>query len=88
MVKFLLQVEECKRECQFFKEHRKRFQTKHLNECLRLAQERKNEEAMEKIAAIIQQEKQRSFWHQLNYVTGMKRTRSATSIQIPATSDW
>jgi hypothetical protein len=41
---------------------------------------------MEKIAAIFQQEKQCSFWRQLNYVTGKKRTRSATSIQVPTPS--
>jgi hypothetical protein len=55
--KILLQVEECKRECQFDKEHGKRFLTKHLNECLRQALEREDEEAIEKISAIIQQEK-------------------------------
>jgi hypothetical protein len=49
-----LQVEECKCECQYYKEHGKRFQTKHLNERLRLAQEREDEEAIEKITAIIQ----------------------------------
>ena len=42
---------------------------------------------MGKIVAIIQPEKQRSFWQQLNYVTGKKRTRSATSVQITGESD-
>jgi hypothetical protein len=56
MDKILLRVKECKRECQFYKEHGKRFRTKHLNKRLHLAQERENEEAIEKIAAIIQQE--------------------------------
>ncbi len=35
---------------------------------------------------IIQRERQRVFWHRLNYVTGKKRTRSATSIQVPEPS--
>ncbi len=35
---------------------------------------------------IIQQERQRAFWCRLNYVTGKKRTRSATSIQVPEPS--
>jgi hypothetical protein len=56
MGKILLQVEECKCKFQFYKEHGKRFQTKHLHERLRLAQEREDEETIEKIAAIIQQE--------------------------------
>jgi hypothetical protein len=41
---------------------------------------------VEKIAAIIQRERQRAFWHRLNYITGKKRTRSATSIQVPEPS--
>ena len=43
-------------------EHGKRFQAQHLTMRLRLAQERANEEAVEKIAAIIQRKKQMSFW--------------------------
>jgi hypothetical protein len=86
MGKILLQVEECKRECQFYKEHGKRFRAKHINERLRLAQEREDEEATEKISAIIQQGKQRSFWRQLNFVIWKKGTRSATSIQVPVPS--
>jgi hypothetical protein len=79
-------VEESKCKCQFYQEHGKQFRTKHLNECLHLAEGRGDKEAMEKIATIIQQEKQRSFLAQLNYVTGKKRTRSATSIQVPVPS--
>jgi hypothetical protein len=86
MGKILLQVEECKHECQFHKEHGNRFQTKHLNECLHLAQERLDEEAIEKFLAIIQQEKHCSFWRWLNFVMGKKCTRSATSIQVPVPS--
>jgi hypothetical protein len=42
---------------------------------MHLAQERDDEEAFKKIG-------QRSFWQQLNYVTGKKRTRSATLVQV------
>ncbi len=55
--KILLRVEECKHECQFYQEHGKQFRSKNLNESMHLAQEQGNEEAMEKIAAIIKQEK-------------------------------
>jgi hypothetical protein len=41
---------------------------------------------VEKIVAIIQWEKQRAFWRRLNFVTGKKQTRSATSIQVPLPS--
>ncbi len=46
-----------------------------------MAQESKDEEAIQKISAIIQREQQRNFWPQLNYCTGKKKTRSATTIQ-------
>ena len=74
-------LKECKRECTFFQEHGKRFRRKHLNARLRLAQEKEDEEAINKISAIIQREQQRNFWHRLNYCTGKKCTRSATTIQ-------
>ncbi len=82
MAEVLLRVEECKRECKFYQENGKQFRAKHLNKQMRLAQERNNEEAFKKIGAIIQKERQRLFWRQLNYVTGKKRTRSATSVQV------
>jgi hypothetical protein len=82
----LLQEEECKCKCQFYQEHGKQFRTKHLNKHLHLSQKKADEEAIEKIAAIIQWEKQWSFWRRLNYITGKKRTRSGTTIQVPAPS--
>ena len=77
-------LKECKRECAFYQEHGKRFRQKHLNARLQLAREREDEEAFNKIAAIIQREKQRNFWRRLNFCTGKKRTRSATTIQAEA----
>ncbi len=50
----------------------------------RVAQEEEDEEAFNKICAIIQCEQQHDFWRKLNYVTGKKRTCSATSIQVEA----
>ena len=75
------QLKECKRECTFFQEHGKRFCRKHLNARLCLAQEKEDKEAINKISAIIQREQQQNFWRRLNYCTGKKWTRSATTIQ-------
>jgi hypothetical protein len=72
----------CKQECAFYQEHGKQFRRKHLESWKRIAQENEDEEAFNKICAIIQREHQRDFWRKLNYVTGKKRTRSATSIQV------
>jgi hypothetical protein len=45
-------------------------------------QEEEDKEAFKKICVIIQQEQQHDFWWKLNYVTGKKKARSATSIQV------
>jgi len=78
----VLRLEACKKECLFYREHGKRFRRKHLEERKRVAKENKDEEAFARISAIIQREHQRDFWRRLNYVTGEKRTRSATTIQV------
>jgi hypothetical protein len=82
MAEVLLRVEECKQECKFYQDNGKQFCTKHLNERLQLAQERHDEEAFKKIEAIINKERQRSFWRWLNFVPGKKCTRSTTSVQV------
>jgi hypothetical protein len=77
----LTRLKECKFECIFYQEHGQRFHWKHLNDRLKVAQEQEDEEAFAKISAIIQREQQRAFWRKLNFVTGKKSTRSATTIQ-------
>jgi hypothetical protein len=75
-------LEACKKERIFYQEHGKQFRRKHLENRKRIAQEQEDEEAFNKISAIIQQEHQQDFWHKLNYITGKKKTRSATTIQV------
>ncbi len=81
-------LERCKKECAFYQEHGQRFRMKHLNNWLWIAQEQEDEEAFQKISSIVQQEQQRSFWRKLNFVTGKKRTRSATSLQVEGKCGW
>jgi hypothetical protein len=78
----LARLEVCKKEYGFYQEHGQHFRRKHLNTRLRLAKEQEDEEAFQKISSIIQREHQRNFWQKLNYVSGKKKTRSATSIQV------
>jgi hypothetical protein len=59
-----------------------RFRTKHLTKRMQLAQERNDKEAFKKIGDILNKEKQRLFWRWLNFVTGKKHTRCATSVQV------
>ncbi len=47
-----------------------------------IAKEQDDEEAFQKISSIIKREHQQNFWRKLNFVTGKKRTRSETSIQV------
>jgi hypothetical protein len=75
-------LEACKKECIFYQEHGKRFRRNHLENQKKIAQEQEDEEAFNKISAIIQREHQWDFWHKLNYVTGKKKTRSAMTIQV------
>ncbi len=44
--------------------------------------EEEDKDAFKKISPIIQREHQHNFWRKLNYVTGKKKTHSATSIQV------
>jgi hypothetical protein len=78
----LARLEACKKECAFYQEHGQCFHRKHLYTWLRIAEEKEDEEAFQKISSIVQWEHQHNFWRKQNYVTGKKRTRSATSIQV------
>ncbi len=49
---------------------------------LEAPQQEEDNEAFNKINAIIQREQQHNFWRNLNYVTGKKKTQTATSIQV------
>jgi hypothetical protein len=80
--KILERLKACKKECLFYQEHGQRFCKKHLANRLKITQEKEDEEAITKIGAIIQREQQRSFWRKLNFVTGKKWRRSATSVQV------
>ncbi len=82
LAEVLQRIEECKRECKFYQENGKRFRLTHLNEQMRLAQERNDEEVFKRIGAIIQRERQCSFWRRLNYVTGKQQTCSMMTVQV------
>jgi hypothetical protein len=77
-----VRLEECKRERLFYHEHGKRYRRRHLEKRKQAALEEENKEAFNKICAIIRREQQQDFWRKLNYVTGKKRTQSATTIQV------
>jgi hypothetical protein len=51
----------------------KHYCRKHLQNCLRNAQESADEKKQKEILAIIQREKDHSFWRRINYAMGKAR---------------
>jgi hypothetical protein len=69
----LLRLKICLKQCYHFRKHGKQYRRKHLHDCLRNAQESMDEQWEKKILAIINREKDRSFWRRINYVMGKAR---------------
>ncbi len=77
-----VRLKECKRECLFYHKHGKRYRWRHLEKRKQAVLEEENEEAFNKICAIIRCKQQQDFWRKLNYFTGKKQMQSATMIQV------
>ncbi len=77
-------LEACKKDCIFYQEHGKRFQRKHLKNQRRLPRSKKMRKHSTRSAPLFNEniEHQQDFWRKLNYVTGKKKTHSATTIQV------
>jgi hypothetical protein len=60
----------CIKKCDYFRKNGQKYRKKHLNDCLIRARDKDNWEKEHKILAIIQREKDCSFWRRLNYVMG------------------
>ena len=74
---FFLSVEElqlrlkiCKTKCDYFQKHGKWHRQQHLTQCLEAAKDREDEDAHQKILAIIQREKDCWFWRHHNFALG------------------
>jgi hypothetical protein len=52
----------CTEKCDYFRKHGKQYQQKHLYQCLEKAREIEDDDKEKEILAIIQREKDRSFW--------------------------
>ncbi len=63
----------CNKKCNYFRKHGKQYPPKHLYQCLKKARESVDDKREKDILAIIQREKDRSFWRRLNYVMGKPR---------------
>jgi len=62
-----LRMSICKEKCDYFRKHGQRHRRQHLTNCLKAVQEREDDTAERNILTIIKQEKDKAFWHRLNY---------------------
>jgi hypothetical protein len=72
----------CITQCDYFRKHSKAYHRKHLNQRLDAAKEKEDKEATKTNLAIIQREKNRSFWHHLNYTLGKPRGGACFKVQV------
>jgi hypothetical protein len=74
----------CADKCQYFERHGHRYRQRHLQQRLSVARQTRNSVAEEKILAIIQREKERSFWRRMTYAMSKRTGRSVTMVQREA----
>ncbi|MEJ2137350.1 MAG: hypothetical protein P8X86_19155, partial [Desulfofustis sp.] len=67
----------CKEKCNYFRKHGHRYRRRHLRNRLDVARSKRDEEAEKRILAILEREKQRSYWRRLNFATKKPKGRSA-----------
>jgi hypothetical protein len=77
-----LRLKACVDQCNHFRKHGKYHCRKHLYRQLATAKEKEDEEAERQILAIIQREKDRSFWQCFNYALGKPRGRACFKVQV------
>jgi hypothetical protein len=77
-----LRLKACVDQCDHFRRNGKYYRRKHLYHRLETAKEREDEEAERQILAIIQQEKDKSFWRRLNYALGKPRGGACFKVQV------
>ena len=74
-------LEICKEKCKYFRRHGHHYRRKHLHNCLKAAKDRGDEEAENKILAILQREKDRLYWRRLNYSMAKPHGQSVQTVQ-------
>ena len=72
----------CKDTFNYFRCHGYSYRRKHLASCLEKAQDTEDEAAEKKILAIIQREKDRSYWKRLNRAIRKKRGGSVGTVEV------
>ena len=82
-IKDILQrIKVCIEQCDYFWKHGKQYWWKHLYKCLQNAKDAEEDAKEKERLAIIQHEKDQSFWQRVNYVMGKARGGSAQRVLI------
>ena len=66
----LQRIKVCIKQCDYFRKHGQQYWRKHLYKCLQNAKDAEDDLKEKEVLAIIQREKDRSFWRRINYVMG------------------
>ncbi len=72
----------CIKQCDYYRINGKQYQQKHLQKCLQMAREMEDDRREKEILAIIQREKDRSFWRRINYSMGKACGRSVWRVLV------
>jgi hypothetical protein len=72
----------CIKQCNHFRKHGMSYRRKHLQQRLTAAREKEDKKGEKQILAIIQREKDKSFWRCINYVLHKPRGGSCFKVQV------
>ncbi len=73
----------CIKSCDHFQKHGQLYRQQHLQQHLAATKEKEDKEAEKQILAIIQQEKDRTFWRRINYILGKQSSGACFKVQVP-----
>ena len=74
-------LEHYKEKCNYYRRHGKKYRRRHLENRLDEVREREDQEAENRILAIIKREKDRIFWRRLNFALG-RHTKGCSVMEV------
>ncbi len=78
----LVRLKVCINQCDYYRRHGRYYWQKHLHKCLQTAWEMEDNSREKEILAVIQREKDRSFWRWINYGMGKARGGSVRRVLV------
>jgi hypothetical protein len=78
----LFRLTACIQKCNYYRRNGKHYHRKHLNSCLARARDKDDSDKEREILAVIQREKDWSFWRRINYVMRKARNGSVRRVLV------